>query len=292
MNLRNSTVYDIAGTRFYRLSSGKILDRFGSNLQNVERNLRRIYYADEDKILNSRDQSGAEALIVAYLCRPGNYRNLFIHNIKPHVFVALHLFKEVWKKEIQKEGLDIKCSIEELCDCEISNLNKNPWWKNVSKLIKSSDGWPSEKRYYFIAKQVSHSSNYGVGASVFCLNTLQKSKGKIVLKKKDAQIFIDTYFSLFPEIKEWQMQIESQVRETGILYNLLGYPITFTENLYNNYSIKEWYSAIAQSTVGCITRGAFIKMQNFIEETKVNWDLLFDTHDSYVTQSIITESIE
>src|SRR6266576_2124629 len=193
MLLRNSTQYVITGSKFFRLSSRAILNTFGTNLQNLEESTRKLYWADEGKIFNQRDQSGAEALIVAYLCRHGLFRDLFINDIKPHVFVALHLFKDVWSEKIKYEGLDLKCDISELCTTPINLLRENPWWKRIDKLIKSSDGWEPSQRYYYIAKQVCHSSNYGIRAGMFCLNTLEKSRGKIALKKKDAEYFLDMY---------------------------------------------------------------------------------------------------
>ena len=59
-------------------------------------------FTDEEldtlRVLLQRDQSGAEALIVAYDSEPRDYRQLFIHNVKPHVYVALKLFKDVWAR--------------------------------------------------------------------------------------------------------------------------------------------------------------------------------------------------
>src|SRR2546422_10426537 len=119
MILRNSTQYNIAGTKFYRLGSRAILNQFGTNLQNIEKSNREIYYADDNKVLNQRDQAGAEALIVAYLTRHGQFRDLFLNNIKSHYFVGLHLFRDKWKEKIQFNGLDINCDIDELCNTPI-----------------------------------------------------------------------------------------------------------------------------------------------------------------------------
>jgi hypothetical protein len=281
---RNSTQYVITGSKFYRLSSRSILGEYGTNLQNIEKSVRKMYWADDGKVLNQYDQAGAEALIVAYLTKHGKFRDLFIYGIKPHTFVGLHLFKQVWKEKIQEEGLDIKCDIDELCSSSIPDLKKNSWWKSMAKLIQSSDNWTASERYYYLSKQVCHSSNYGVRANMFCLNTLEKSKGKIVIKKKDAEFFLETYHGLFPEIKMWHAEIEKQLKETRILFNLFGNPIQFTGSLDYENTIKEGYSAIPQSTVACITNLAFIKMQNFIEDSGVDWDLLGNCHDSFVVQ--------
>lgn len=281
---RNTTNYIISGSKFYRLASKSWIGLFGTNLQNVEKSIRRIYLADAGKILNQRDLEGAEALIVAFLCEEGLYRKLFLYKIKVHVFIALHLFKKQFEEKIKYDGLDIHCDFNELCNTPIENLKLNPWWKQIDTLIKESDGWPPSERYYYIAKMVTHSSNYGIGAGMFCLNTLDKSRGKIVLQKKDAEYFLDMYHSLFPEIRRWHRQVEEQVRTTRILYNLLGYPIQFTGELETESHIKECFSAIPQSTVACITRQAFRSMFKYIVTTGCDWDLMNDCHDSYLVQ--------
>lgn len=283
---RNSCQFLHHGSKYFRTSSRKLFG-FGTNLQNQNDALKKIYFADKGKVLSQRDQSGAEALIVAYLCRNGNYKSLFLNKIKPHVFVALHLFPEVWRDEISKEGLDIKCDIDELLLTTIPELNKNPWWKNIDFIIKDSDKWESDKRYYYMAKQVCHASNYGQSHFMLSLNTLEKSGGKIVIQAKEAKRFIDIYHSLFPEIQEdFQSYVKFQGTECGVLYNLLGQPIQITsERTHDRANYKEWYSAIPQSTVTTITKMAIIKMQSFIDDTKVDWDILNECHDSFLVQS-------
>src|ERR1017187_6230228 len=100
--MRNSTTYKIAGTTTFRLSSSKILGKCGANLQNVEKSMRQMYIPDKGKIFVQVDQSGAEALIVSYLCEKGNFRELFLNNVKPHVFVALHVFAAIWQQKMNE----------------------------------------------------------------------------------------------------------------------------------------------------------------------------------------------
>lgn len=71
--MRSSCTYKISGTKTFRLSSSKILGHWGENLQNKEKGMRVMYIPDDGKIFVQVDQSGAEALIVAYLCRNANF---------------------------------------------------------------------------------------------------------------------------------------------------------------------------------------------------------------------------
>jgi hypothetical protein len=324
--VRNTTIYNQSGTiTFRRSSSGFRVDlankiKLGTNLQNIEKYARRLYHADgynaetmhdrcaaylktrdlglfteEErkrlKILAQTDQAGAEAKIVAYLCRKGKFRDLFLYGVKPHVFVALHLFSKVWEQRINKTAGDLRLNIEELLNSEIQDLHKHPFWKQLDKLIKSSDKWPSHERYYYIAKQVCHSSNYGIRPSAFQLNTLEKSKGKIVLSKGQAEEYLLFYHSLFPEIQEWHRWVQRQVESTRYVYNLFGFPRYFSGEI-NETMLKDAYAHCPQSTVGEITARCFCDLQDFTEEHALSWDNLADTHDSVLSQCPIGEEIE
>ena len=180
----NSCLYKHTPKTFRRASQ-KILQFWGSNMQNWEKSLRQIYRPDgfssaleekckywletgdatvftEEELVFVRvfcqsDQSGAEALIVAYECDPLDYRQLFINSIKPHVYVALKLFKDIWTRKLKESGgLVEDFNIEELCDAAIPELKKNPFWKDIDSLIKSSDNWSAQERYYYLAKQTCH----------------------------------------------------------------------------------------------------------------------------------------
>lgn len=288
---RNTCNYVISGTLSFRLGSRKVLRRWGTNLQNIEKSARHIYIPDKGKVFVQVDQSGAEALIVAYLCEPGNFRDLFIHGVKPHVFVGLHNFKTQWKDYYTATGVSNPPDIDEMCKLSIPELKKHRDFKEVDKLIKSSDNWPSEKRYYYIAKMICHASNYGMRAGAFQLNVLEKSKGKIALAKIEAQNYLTTYHTLFPEIHGWHREVERQITETHYLFNLFGFPryFFFAQTNPSDNLLKEAYAQVPQSTVGCITHIAATEMYSYIERERKYWDLLANTHDSYLLQCPIGE---
>ena len=292
--MRNSCTYKIAGTKTFRLSSSKILGKWGGNLQNVEKSLRCIYIPDPGKIFVQVDQSGAEALIVSYCCRDGNYRSLFKNNIKPHSYISMHLFKDVWPRKMREFGVGgDDFYIEELIETPIPELKKNPYWASLDKLIKASDNWSLTERYYYLGKQTEHSSNYDIKAPTFRMNILEKSGGKIVITLEDAEYFLNVKHSLFPEIKEdFHANVRKQAEQTRMLFNLHGHPYTITNYEIQDSDWKELYAIIPQSTVGEITNIAYCRMQRFIEETNVAWDLLANTHDSYLLQCPIEEELQ
>jgi len=323
--MRTTTLYLLAGPKTFRRASktlfregNKKTTGYGGNLQNWEVGLRRIItsdgwsslienklkyflqtgdltiFTDEElntiRILIQRDQSGAEALIVSYECDFRDYRKLFINNIKPHVYVGLKLFVEIWKEKAKEHGLAVgDGDIDKLNCTAIEHLKANPHWKSLDKLIKSSDNWSLQERYYYLAKQTCHSANYGITEGRFILNILEKSGGKIVLTKDEGRHFLQTYRGLFPEIPERNERIKEQVKKHKLLYNLFGHPYIITNENITEETYKEYYAWTAQSTVAEITRTAYCDMQEYIWDTNKRWDVLIDGHDSIVMQCPLRE---
>jgi DNA polymerase I-like protein with 3'-5' exonuclease and polymerase domains len=294
--MRNSCVYKPAGTDTFRLSSTKLFGRWGSNLQNVEKSVRKIYVPDPGMVFVQVDQSGAEALIVAYCGVAGKYRTLFENNVKPHTYMALNLFKEVWPRKMMEHRLISSMDefdIDEIINTAIADLKNHPHWKNLASLIKDSDDWSLTERYYYLAKQTEHSSNYDIQPPTFRMNILEKSGGKIVISKEDAERFLGVKHALFPEIKQsYHRYVQRCVTTSMCLYNLHGHPLQITDHTVEEKDWKEHYARIPQSTVGEITNVAFARMQSYIQEENKRWDLLANTHDSYMLQCPTGESQE
>ena len=249
---RITTAYNLAGTSTFRLASRKLLGRWGTNIQNIPKKLRKLFIADKGKVLVQADQAGAEAMIVGYLCVPGNFRTLFLEGIKSHVFVALRLFPDVWAEQLGR-------SVDDFCEAPINELKNIKGWDDLNAVIKDSDNWSADKRYYFMAKMVCHASNYGMKAPTFRTNMLQKSQGAIALENKEAKRFLATYHKLFPEINQWHNETIEKLKSTKILKNLFGYPRYFT-GFIDETMYKEAYAFVPQSTVGCITYLAFVEL--------------------------------
>jgi len=219
---------------------------------------------------------------VAYLCRNGRFRSLFLNNIKSHVFVGLHVFKNAWKKRINNPT-----AIDELCSLHPRDLRNHSSFEAVEALIKESDEWPAKERFYFIAKMVCHASNYGMKAPTFQLNVLEKSDGAIVLTKKECEEFLHLYHYLFPEIHEWHFDVQCELKNGRVLKNLFGERRNFLEP-FGEELFKQGYAFIPQSTVGEITNYAFSELCILLDEGKIPsyWmlDILINGHDSILYQ--------
>jgi len=288
-NDRFTTGWRLAGTDTFRLASGALFrfgskDKgFGSNFQNWDKKQRYLIIADENKILGQNDQSGAEALIVSYLCRSARFRSLFLNRIKPHSFVALHLFREQWKTRYSNPD-----AIDHLCSLEPVDINSHPAWEELKKLISESDNWEPKERYYFIAKMVCHAANYGMKWPTFQMHLLTKSEGAIAMESKACREFLGMYHNLFPEIQDWHQDIQGQLRDSRTLYNLFNEPRRFVEP-YGDELWKQGYAFRPQSTVGEITNRAIVDLQRQIERkvipTTWGFDILQNGHDSILWQA-------
>ncbi len=275
-NNRFTTSIKIAGTNTFRTASSKLFDTWGGNSQNIEKELRKVICADEGKVLVQTDQSGAEALVVAYLSPPGNYRRLFENNIKIHNYVSLHLFQLIWENKLGKK-------LDHLINAPIESLKDIKDWKEVEALSKASDDWPAEQRYYYLAKKTCHMSNYGAGVNKFIMEILKDSDGQISLNKTQAQYFLNKYFTLFPEILQWHHLIRQELTLNRCLYNLFGDRRLFS-SYWDDNLFRESYAFIPQSTVGVLTSVAITELQSYIEKYNLNWDVLLNCHDAIVAQ--------
>lgn len=257
-------IYKPSGTKSFRLASSKLFG-FGANGQNFPKSVK-LFIPDPGMVFAKVDQAGAEARVVAYLCRAGPYRELFEYGIKCHSFVAMHLFKDKFK--VSSKALTASPK-------ELSQMDE--WVNHLSSVIANSP------REYAIGKQVSHASNYGIGGSEFSINVLEKSGGTLVVSTKEAQRFIDTYLSLFSEIGAWQQRTINEVKAKRVLRNCFGFPREFNQILTPNY-LKEALSFISQSTVGTLNNIVFTQMQDYIDSASLKWILLQNLHDSVMLE--------
>jgi hypothetical protein len=280
---RNTTSWGIGIAESFRNTSKALFKRggykgIGCNLQNPSDRICQLYEANRNYKLGQADQAGAEALIVAYLCRAGNYRMLFDYGIKPHTFIALRAFPTEWYKHFNRDDID------SLCATSIKNLTSHPRWKEVASFIPDANPVGGQGLQYFLGKKAAHSFNYQKQPSTFIFDILKESEGKIVLTLQEGKYIYGIYHGLFPEIQEWHREQASFLRQTRELRNLFGHPRKFFGPFTDKF-FREAISFIPQSTVGTITNMAFCEVQKFIEENDLDWNMLNNKHDSIMLEA-------
>jgi len=273
MNLslpRNSCSWGVGITDTFRNSSRAILETWGTNLQNPCEAMLKIHRPDPGKVFIQADQSGAEALIVAYLTKRGRFRRLFECSIKPHTYMAAVLFAKHWAKK----GFD---RVFEIVILSPEDVKIHYQWPELEKAIKS------DHEKYFIGKKTIHASNYEMQWGTFQLDVLKESAGELALTNFQAKTYIQDHHRTFPEIPEWQAEFKEEIKRTRLIRNLFGHPRriygVLTDDLF-----RKLIAFVPQSTVGTITNIAFRDTQDYIEYEHLDWDVLNNKHDSVLIQ--------
>ena len=249
------------GTETFRCGSRQVFDTYGCNTQNISHRMRKCIIADPGNVIVYRDQSGAEAKIVAYESDCYNMKRCFELEVKPHTLVALNIFIKKFLEVQQRDSVYFKPP---------DDLVKLDFWKELNhKVVKS--GIP-----YFLGKKTVHACDYMMGWHTFQVSVLEESKGSIRLTPEEAKEMIASFFRLFPEVKVWQEMVRVKLEKEGVLYNLLGEPRIFTRR-HNMAYIRSAVAFIAQSTVGEITNHAAIEFQ---KGCKPNWVIHHNGHDA------------
>ena len=257
--------WKLHGTNTYRLSSSKLLRTWGGNCQNPDNRLMQHIVPREGNIFLQCDQAGAEAVIMAYLARPGRMRDLIQKGIKPHTYLALHIFHKLFTTE--KDRWWMKSATELLAD---------PEWKALNhKISKCSE------REYALGKMTCHAKNYDMKHVTFMINVLERTDGEIILTTKEAKEFLEMFDALFPEIIELQEELRGIVRATRMLRNLFGHPKRFVQPLRSSYE-RQWLAYISQSTVGELTVIASNEIRIYLHKNRLSNDILLvnNKHDS------------
>lgn len=274
MTHRYLTNFKGGGTRSFRLAAAKLFD-FGGNAQNPPKAFLRCWTADQGKLLVQVDQAGAEALIVAYMASRGRFRDLFLNKVKPHTYVAGHVFSSKFTQFKDKWYI-----------IPAAELVADPEWPAVRTFIQE------ESKYeYDLGKKICHAANYKMGPVTMRDNIIKETDGQVVLTIKDTKGFLAIYATLFPEVIAWQAEVIARARRDRVLYNLQGFPLRLERNWNDGYE-REAVSKIPQSTVACITHNAAIEVQQRIIRERLAWDLLNNKHDSVMVQAPEAEAME
>jgi len=263
MNKRLTTSW-LTPTKNFRLSSRRLLNFFGGNVQNPAESLMRCIIPDDGHVFIQADQDGAEARVVAHECRRARLRKLFELNIKPHSYTALQIYTDQFRGEHPKERY---------LKVEPEVLITYPEYKELFTKIKNS-GKP-----YAVGKMLRHAVNYKMGPRTAQINSLERSNGEINLSFAQWKEFLQTDLEVFPELSEWQNEIKSILLKSRTLHNLFGYPREFTA-IWSESLVRDGCAFIPQSTVGCITNMAFVELRDKIKKEKLPWLLLNNKHDS------------
>jgi DNA polymerase-1 len=249
------TSFNIAGTVTGRLASS--FDDFGTgtNLQNVNRLLRKMFVAPAGKKLATLDLEQGDSRNVGALC---------------------------WNRFLSSHGADFAGAY--LDACESSDLHTA-----VTRMSRPELAWPEDpthwrafaeaprpefrgKSYRDTSKNWGHGSNYLLTPA----SAAEKIPGATI---QSATEFRARYFSAFPCIPEWHKAVAASLREDASLHTLLGRRRYFFGRLDDDKTIRDGVAYEGQgSTSDEINHG----MLRLWREGKrfPGFQLLVQVHDS------------
>jgi DNA polymerase-1 len=125
--------------------------------------------------------------------------------------------------------------------------------------------------------------NFGIiyGISAFGLaNQLGISRG-------EAGDYIKTYFERFPGIKDYMEAIKKQVHADGYVTTIFGRKAHYPEVNTKNPNMRAFYERAAinapiQGSAADILRRAMVRMENRLEGSKLDAQMLLQVHDELI----------
>lgn len=260
---RMRTSYNIAGTNTGRLSSRMSDFGTGTNVQNVDRSLRKPFVADPGFYLVNIDLEQADARNVGAILW-----NLFLESDGPE-------YAGAYLDACESGDLHTK-----VCEMAWPNLE---WPEDPGRWKEFCDGIIlfGQDSYRQVAKKLGHGTNYYGTPRTMAMHT--KSPTYII------EGFQRNYFAAFPAIPAWHNWIIAELKRSSTLYNLFGRRRIFFGRAEDADTHRKAIAYAPQSSTGEeIDRGWYQVWSHFGKEVQ----FLNQVHDSLLLQVPRTEAAD
>lgn len=249
---RMRSSFNIAGTNTGRLASSLSAMGTGTNLQNVDRELRSVFIADPGMKFGNLDLEQADARNVGALC---------------------------WNYFVEEHGERFAGGY--LDACESGDLHTT-----TCKLAWTSLAWTGDPKgdraiadqlayrqdsYRQLAKKLGHGTNYYGTPRTMAKHT--KTEVSLI------QAFQNNYFRGFPCIQEWHARVKQMLKEDAAITTLFGRRRFFWGRPTEDSTIRE---AIAYAPQSMTADEINIGLLNLFRTNRVQ--LLVQVHDSLLFQ--------
>lgn len=253
---RGRCIYDCTKTGTRRLSSKTFFPTGkGSNLQNMPAPgsnrygaaLRGTFKCDPGYEFGYSDLKGAEFLVVAELTQDREMLRLADMSIKG-------------TGNVHKETSAFIFSLIEQHRIDPSEIDK-------------------DSARYFIGKKTRHSGNYMVGWKELMgrINAEAMETG-VFITAAEMKLVLEGYHKLHPGLRVWYNDIEIELRRTGMLRNLFGFPRRFNGRI--SQILPSAVAFIPQSTVGDCLNYGLVACDTDPHLADAGFQLLLNVHDA------------
>lgn len=218
-------------------------------------------------MLANFDLSGAEFVVVAYLCRDDNMLTLVKSGKSPHI-VTGSLMSGLSESVIKADDdliTDKLSDPEEIAEARRTYLPE----------VLASRILPRKQSIRQLSKRTNHSGNYEIGYKEFAL--------KFEIDEREAKKVLQLYSKVsYPGISTWWKSNAEQLRKTRTMTNCWGRKVYFMGQV-NDEMFKAGHSFVPQSTVVDIVDMAMPKMLDDPSAIFRPARLLAQVHDSLLT---------
>ena len=237
--------YNVAGTETGRWSSSENAFGTGTNLQNITPSLRQLFIADPGMKLAYCDLEQAESRVVGMICYA-------LFNDERYISAC--------------EAGDLHTAVTRMV------WTKLPWTENQKENRAIADQkFYREFSYRDMAKRAGHGTNYRGQAPTIAKN--------LNVEQAIVAEFQQAYFTAFPAIKSWHLNVAQQLQTQGQLTTFLGRQRHFFSRLTDDATLREAIAFEPQSIVGDVMNEAIRRLHN-----APNVQLLAQIHDAVVFQ--------
>lgn len=122
-----------------------------------------------------------------------------------------------------------------------------------------------------LAKRLVHASHYGIGGRTFGYHA--------GIPQSEAQTLLSKYFDTFPNIKAWQLRVQSRLGKSRTVTTPLGRKRTFFGR-WGEQLFREAYAFVPQSVVGDVLNYAMIRLKRIHPPV----EFMLQIHDAFVIQ--------
>lgn len=251
---RFHTSLSIAGTKTGRLASAVSDFDDGSNMQNIDKRIRKIFIADDGKKLCNVDLEQADA-----------------RNVGAQTW---NLFPELGDKgrfiDFAESG-DLHTAVCALCWREL------PWTDDPIENRAIADQLVyREKSYRDMAKGLGHGTNFNGQPPQMSKHT--KVPQNFIVD------FQERYFGAFPELKRRIEWVGNKLVEDGFLQTIFGRRRHFLKRRGDNKTLNEGCAFDPQSMTADEINYAMLRVYSIVKRKYPEVDLLMQVHDSLLLQ--------
>lgn len=237
--------YNIGGTNTGRWSSSRSVFGYGSNYQNITEEIREAFIPDPGYVICYADLEQAESMVVAYESEDLNYLQACLSG-DLHTQVTKYIWPDL--KWANDNGPEDRKIAEQL------------YYRHFS--------------HRYMSKRAGHASNYLISAW-----GLARALKLAIALVEEVQ---NKYFTIFPGIKRWHGEIQSQLQSSAYLVTPMGRVRIFFDRLLDDATLRKAIAFIPQSTVADILNLALYRVWKYLEPLGV--ELLGQVHDAIVFQ--------